>query len=154
MQPDLRILVANAHLFERLGWSLPNPGTAPWDDHSYLSASERKKPAIQASVQSMTETNAMITFVLVHEDGAWLGYWHGPRGTPLDRAAVVCLDNEGQYSIRAGCVAGALLETVWDEDRAVLSRALRDLGIRPLDTPKVAVDPNDWHDARFDALLS
>lgn len=67
-------------------------------DKSYLSAKDKKNPDIMANVKAIDEVCSFITFAAYTDDSSLIGYWHGPEKTPIEKAPIVLLDTEGQFS--------------------------------------------------------
>jgi hypothetical protein len=99
-------------------WSEPS-------DTSYFSEQERADPDVMANVEAMAATNRLIAWFGRDMEG-YLGLWRGPQELPLERAPVVQLDSEGQYSIVAATIpdylAVAWSEEAFDRARQALSK--------------------------------
>jgi hypothetical protein len=109
---DLAILLAHREeLAKRTGIVLnASPGWAPWLDTSYLRESDWANPDIRANVRAIGEVCKVISFVAQDEDANYLGYWRGPTRVSVSQAAIVCLDNEGQFDFCGTTnMAGAIL---------------------------------------------
>ncbi|MCA9568946.1 MAG: hypothetical protein KC656_13950 [Myxococcales bacterium] len=153
---DFLAFKAEPGVLEPFGWTwVHGSDEAPWDDHSYLKPAERADPDIAANVRAMTETNALVDWVLVHEDGEYLGYWRGPQGRPSAASPVVMLDNEGQYRIQGDTLGGAVA-SLYDEDGAELVAWLKARGIDvdPDCWPEGDPDPGELRDERYTAILN
>jgi hypothetical protein len=110
-------------------WPLPS-------DTSHLSQQDRANPDIMANVEAMAATNRLIAWFGRDVEG-YLGLWRGPQELPLERAAVVQLDSEGQYSVVAATIPD-YLAVAWSEeafDRA--SQALNKVGFTVAASPDV-----------------
>jgi hypothetical protein len=118
MPLDLDQLRAHSdHLLQWTGYRLVlEPDEAPWCDFSYLTPADLADPDIVANVAAMKQVMALITFVAVHEDGNYLGYWQGPARRLLDHSPIVRLDNEGQFALVGTSLAGALLTEFYDDE--------------------------------------
>jgi hypothetical protein len=101
---DLRIVVEHPEEFFAItGVELRDaPDWAPWNDHSYLSGTERVDPDIAANVRAISAVNDMIAYVAAGEDGEYYGYWRGPNDRAIAESPLVCLDNEGQFQLCSG----------------------------------------------------
>jgi hypothetical protein len=91
-----------------------DPNWTEPSDASYLSEADRKNPDVMANVEAMTATNQLIAWFGRDVEG-FLGLWRGPQALPLERAPVVQLDSEGQYSLLASSVPN-YLALAWSDD--------------------------------------
>src|SRR5258706_6694553 len=93
---------------------------------SYLNDSDRADPDIMANVEAMDATNKLIAWFGRDQEG-FVGLWRGPGSLPLERAPVVRLDSEGQYSLVAATVpdyiAISVDEEAFNDARAALLAA-------------------------------
>jgi hypothetical protein len=104
-----------------------------WDepsDTSYLSPKEKKDPDIASNVEAMSATNKLIAWFGRYPDG-FIGLWRGPGQRPLEKAPVVVLDTEGQYSIVATNVADFIAISADDDDFDDTVEALVAVGLSP-----------------------
>ncbi|MCO4747059.1 MAG: hypothetical protein KC912_19845 [Proteobacteria bacterium] len=107
----------SARLAEWTGYQMvEDAAAAPWSDFSYLTAADLARPDVVANVAAMREVMTHITFVATHEDGRYLGYWHGLAGRELHDSPVVLLDSEGQFSLVGQSLCGALLTEFYDDE--------------------------------------
>ena len=112
-----------------------DPSWAEPSDTSYLSEKDRQNPDIVANVEAMAATNRLIYWFGRDMEG-YLGLWRGPDELPLERAPVVQLDSEGQYSVVASTIPN-YLAIAWSEEafeRA--SQALIKVGFSVADSPE------------------
>ncbi|WP_370248375.1 hypothetical protein [Nocardioides sp.] len=129
-------------------------------DTGYLTPAELADPDIAANVSAMAETGALITWVAELDGGSWVGLWRGPDDLPLDRAPVVLLDTEGQFTLALGTTVTEALcdELGWDDERyAEVARACRHAGVPvrargDLAEPSVTPTPGAFHDRRYREL--
>jgi hypothetical protein len=85
-----------------LGFRLLQPGqTHPAESHDYLTEADRANRDIMANIEAMNATSGLCSFVAEIEGGL-VGYWRGPDGIEPDKAPIVLLDTEGQYSLMRG----------------------------------------------------
>jgi hypothetical protein len=83
----------------KVGARLIEPGM----DVAFLSHfPNRADPDILANIAAIEDVFALSTFVVELDDQDLLGYWHGPEGTPIDKAPILSLDTEGQFEIATG----------------------------------------------------
>lgn len=120
MRQDLTLLRKNQEDLEDLIESLElelvdDPRWGAPSDSSYLSAKDRKDPAIMANVAAMDATNELIDWFGKDMEG-FVGFWRGPEKTPIDKAFVVRLDTEGQYALVARNVGDYLLVSADHDD--------------------------------------
>ncbi|MFT6163022.1 MAG: hypothetical protein ACJAZO_004317 [Myxococcota bacterium] len=88
----------------------------------------------------MTQVLTLIMFVAVHEDGHYLGYWHGPIGRELSESPVIRLDSEGQFSLVGSSLADTLLTDIYDDEERFDER---DAGFKELElTPSIEEIPD------------
>jgi hypothetical protein len=83
-------------------------------DTSYLNDSDRADADIMANVEAMDATNNLIAWFGRDQEG-FVGLWRAPGGLPLERAPVVRLDSEGQYSLVAATVPDYIAISVDEE---------------------------------------
>lgn len=119
MTPDLVRLRENfgqmGQLVEALELQLvDDPNWAEPSATSYLSEQDRANPDIMANVEAMAETNRLIAWFGRDMEG-YLGLWRGPQELSLERAPVVQLDSERQYSIVAATIPD-YLAIAWSEE--------------------------------------
>lgn len=97
-------------------WSEPS-------DIGYLNDDDRANPDIMANVEATAATNELIAWFGRDQDG-FVGLWRGSTSDPLERAPVVRLDTEGQYSLVAATVpdyfAVSVDEEAFDDTRTEL----------------------------------
>jgi hypothetical protein len=87
----------------RLGARLIEPGMdVSLLSHAYLTEKDRANPDIMANVAAIGAVLALATFVMELDDGQLLGYWHGPEQTPIEDAALIEFDTEGQFYFVSG----------------------------------------------------
>jgi hypothetical protein len=104
-----------------------------WDepsDTSYLSPKEKKDPDIASNVEAMAATNKLIAWFGRGSMGC-VGLWRGPKQHPLEKAPVVVLDTEGQYSIAATNVADFIAISVEEDEFEDTVKALVAAGFSP-----------------------
>jgi hypothetical protein len=130
---DVKLLLAHAdELVRRTGIELSgDKDWAPWADTSYLSEADRANPDIMANVRAIGEVCGSIAFIAADEDDEYIGYWRGPGARRIAESPLVCLDNEGQFTICGGSsfAEAVLSRTCGDEPFADLRDWLRSLGI-------------------------
>jgi hypothetical protein len=83
-------------------------------DTSYFNDNDRANPDIMANVEAMDATNKLIAWFGRDQEG-FVGLWRQPGGLPLERAPVVRLDSEGQYSLVAATVPDYIAISVDDD---------------------------------------
>lgn len=98
-------------------------------DFSYLNDSDRANPDIMANVEAMQANNKLIAWFGRDQEG-FVGLWQGPSDLPLERAPVVRLDSEGQYSLVAATVPDYIQISVDDEAFSDTREALLAAGFR------------------------
>ena len=91
-----------------------DPQWAEPSDTSYLSDADRADPDIMANVEAMDATNKLIAW-FGRDDQGFVGLWRSSAGLPMERAPVVRLDSEGQYSLVAATVPNYFAISVQDE---------------------------------------
>jgi hypothetical protein len=69
---------------------------------TYLTEQDRADPDIMANVAGFEAVFALSTMVVDLDAEFLLGYWHGPEGTPIDKARIFWVDTEGQFEIARG----------------------------------------------------
>jgi hypothetical protein len=121
MKPVLKVL--DIELVDDPAWDAPS-------DTSYLSPKEKKDPDIASNVAAMSATNKLVAWFGRGPMG-YIGLWRGPRQHPLEKAPVVVLDTEGQYSIAATNVADFIAISADDEDFDDTVEALVAAGFTP-----------------------
>jgi hypothetical protein len=86
-----------------LGFRLLQPGqTHPLQSpHDYLTEADRANRDIMWNIEAIDATSGLCCFVAETEEGL-VGYWRGPDGIEPDKASIVLLDTEGQYSLLRG----------------------------------------------------
>jgi hypothetical protein len=140
----------------RIGARLIEPGMhIDLLSDSYLSEQDRANPDIMANVAAIDAVLALSTVVVELDDEELLGYWHGPEGTPIDKAPILSLDTEGQFGIVSGrtlteaIVAFGLYRDsdfarardLWAQHGVVVAAAT----LSELDYGAFASDPDDVH---------
>jgi hypothetical protein len=63
---------------------------------------DRSDPDTMAHIAAIEDVFTLSTIVAELDDQDLLGYWHGPEGTPIDKAPILHLDTEGQFEIATG----------------------------------------------------
>ncbi|BEP96954.1 hypothetical protein GmRootA79_53390 (plasmid) [Acidovorax sp. A79] len=111
------------------------------NDISYLSEDELKDPDLQSNIEAMREVTALARFVAKDGQSNLYGYWLGQPARPLHEAAIVMLDNEGQFSLRAG---GSLIEGVCGEQCDKKTFEALKLRFEALGITFQAQNWNDW----------
>ncbi|SER01887.1 hypothetical protein SAMN05216188_10794 [Lentzea xinjiangensis] len=135
-------------------------------DTGYLSAADLANPDVAADVRAIADTAALITWVAEDEDeGRAFGYRRGPDDLPLAAAAVVSLDDEGQFHLLRGTSLSEVLSDEygqWADDgySGVVARC-RARGVPisaddPGELPEPAVSPTpaEHHVARYREVLA
>lgn len=67
-------------------------------DKSYLSKADKKNADIMANVKAIDKVCSYITFAAYTDDSDLIGYWHGTENNSIEKAPIVMLDTEGQFS--------------------------------------------------------
>jgi hypothetical protein len=119
MTPDINrlkeVLADLQDVLDQLEFELvDDPQWSEPSDTSYLNGADRADPDIMANVEAMTATNRLIAWLGRDLEG-FVGLWRGPDSLPLERAPVVRLDSEGQYSLVAATVPDYIAVSV-EED--------------------------------------
>lgn len=166
MTPEIELLRTHPDLIrflqEKTDFELVDQDWNEPSDVSYLSAAKREEPVMKAILEAAEETNALIAWFGQNPCNSEIGVglWRGPEHTPLDRAPVVVLDDEGEYRLVAATVgdyllsavapaafeesqpllaaAGLAVSTTWDE---IITRIGRFL--------EAATDPSEFFDSRY-----
>lgn len=102
---------------------IDDPHSPEPSDTSYLNETARADPDTMANVEAMDATNKLIAWFGRDQEGGFVGFWRGPENTPLERAPVVRLDNEGQYDLVAATVPDYIAVADMEEDRFDDARA-------------------------------
>lgn len=120
---------------------IDDPSWPEPSDTSYLNEQDRANPDIMANVEAMAATNRLIAWFGRDMEG-YLGLWRGPQELPLERAAVVQLDSDGQYSVVAATIpdylAVAWSEEAFDRARQALSKVGFTVAASPDEIAKAA----------------
>ena len=153
------LLLSSDALYSRTGVSIGGGADwAPWLDTSYLSEADKRNPDIIANVRAIADVCGLITFVAMHEDAEYIGYWRGPSQLLIANSPLVVLDNEGQFRICAGPrLVECLLERTYDNESFMELRSwFQTLGIvvpataiKDLAYPAEPSDPDALHLALY-----
>lgn len=141
-------------------------GWEPWLDTSYLSEEDKADPDTMANVRAIEDICALIAFVAEGKDGAYIGFWRGPKHRPVTDSPLVSFDNEGQFNLCGGkTLSEALLAHVYngyDEEAFSEFRDwLHSIGIKvswktPDDIayPEEDSPPDELHNAAYERYLA
>lgn len=121
MTPDINRLQKNLanlqNVLDQIEFEfIDDPEWAEPSDTSYLNETDRADPDIMANVAAMDATNKLIAWFGRDQEGGFVGLWRGPEKTPLERAPVVRLDNEGQYNLVAATVPDYVAVSDMDDE--------------------------------------
>lgn len=155
MTPALKLLRDKldvlADLVESLELELvDDPKWPEPSDMSYLTAKEREDPDIMSNVDAMLATNELISWFGRDMEG-FLGLWRGPKNTPLESAAIIRLDSEGQYDLVAATIGDYLVISTDADEFDTQREAVAAAGFTVSKTPDEVwaalggfEDPNDF----------
>ena len=116
---ELELLLAHAEVVQRLiGIEFgDNSKWTPWLDVSYLSEAQLNEPDIKANVDAIAVVCKYVLFVAATENSEYIGYWRGPQMRPLSQSSIICLDNEGQFTVLPGRnIIEALLADIYNSN--------------------------------------